>query len=459
MFFDNFSTNKVCLHKTDTLDRRNDLLRTYIVQLLGGEWQADPLEFNLLEDPYVLANFTPRGAAPEPGDLLIHEITQEYVFFISGNLCLTTNKQGKTQTTRSSDWVNACIAMRPLNENLYARQMGHPTEITSGGSGVPEAPLDGQQYGRQDANWTPILQASGGGIPYITNLSGTGTNADPFIVTDANIPTPIPQGFTFLFKPTVTRTGDAYARINGSANLRFIGSQFTTNAPGGSASDALSASTSLANTAYSLVTYDNNNTAVSPVWCLHVRDIFTGILPVWAGGTGRTTPITSRTPIIGGTTNVGPQRSMNVPTAPSVVAMDSSSTDPYWKPITDFGGGGGGSVALYEHNLVPLIPIPNATNILIKIYTTSNTPVSTTANLAALLLACGYTSGPYNMAASSGWYSTTTITGIASGVWVNSAGTTVSLYYAGQTAPGSVTDGSVTISNGTTWNDIVRQIL
>jgi hypothetical protein len=33
----------------------------------------------------------------------------------------------------------------------------------SGGGGIPEAPIDGKQYARKDANWSEVIATGGGG--------------------------------------------------------------------------------------------------------------------------------------------------------------------------------------------------------------------------------------------------------------------------------------------------------
>ena len=45
------------------------------------------------------------------------------------------------------------------------------------GGGIPEAPNDGEQYGRQNETWTPISQ-TGGGVDSVTGdgVGGTATN-------------------------------------------------------------------------------------------------------------------------------------------------------------------------------------------------------------------------------------------------------------------------------------------
>ena len=37
------------------------------------------------------------------------------------------------------------------------------SDITGGGGGIPEAPVDGKQYARKDADWSEVEATSGGG--------------------------------------------------------------------------------------------------------------------------------------------------------------------------------------------------------------------------------------------------------------------------------------------------------
>lgn len=49
---------------------------------------------------------------------------------------------------------------------------------SGGGSGIPEAPVDGQQYARQDAAWT-VVQSGGGSDISINDLTDVDTNTTP----------------------------------------------------------------------------------------------------------------------------------------------------------------------------------------------------------------------------------------------------------------------------------------
>lgn len=52
------------------------------------------------------------------------------------------------------------IPEAPLDGNQYGRQNGTWTQVTGGsGGGIPEAPVDGKQYGRQNGNWTEVKVA------------------------------------------------------------------------------------------------------------------------------------------------------------------------------------------------------------------------------------------------------------------------------------------------------------
>ena len=59
--------------------------------------------------------------------------------------------------------------MTTLNPREYKRCLGRRRRCcaNSGGSsnGIPEAPNNGKQYGRQSKNWTEILSGPGGGVP------------------------------------------------------------------------------------------------------------------------------------------------------------------------------------------------------------------------------------------------------------------------------------------------------
>ena len=50
----------------------------------------------------------------------------------------------------------------PIDGQTYGRK---DAGWVVGGGGVPEAPVDGQQYGRQSASWTVIPTSSGLTLP------------------------------------------------------------------------------------------------------------------------------------------------------------------------------------------------------------------------------------------------------------------------------------------------------
>jgi hypothetical protein len=49
-------------------------------------------------------------------------------------------------------------------------------EISGGGGGIPDAPNDGKQYGRQSKTWTEITHPIGGVAYYSVNVTSSGWN-------------------------------------------------------------------------------------------------------------------------------------------------------------------------------------------------------------------------------------------------------------------------------------------
>ncbi len=89
-----------------------------------------------------------------------------------------------------------------------------PETISSGGdSGVPEAPTDGRQYGRQNNNWTEIISTGGGG-----GDSGlwqqSGTTLEPVDGADnLRVPGTITGESTASFTGNITAGGYALAQL------------------------------------------------------------------------------------------------------------------------------------------------------------------------------------------------------------------------------------------------------
>ena len=63
--------------------------------------------------------------------------------------------------------VGGGLPEAPLDGQLYGRKSAAWVVVPGGSGGIPEAPNDGQQYGRQSLGWTVV--ATGGGIPEAPN--------------------------------------------------------------------------------------------------------------------------------------------------------------------------------------------------------------------------------------------------------------------------------------------------
>ena len=95
-----------------------------------------------------------------------------------------------------------------------------------GGGGIEEAPVDGKQYGREDAGWTEITGGGGGGFsgdyndltnkPDIPDSTNDLTNDSGFI-TAADVPSDtdeLTEGSTNKYFPEAPTDGKQYARQN-----------------------------------------------------------------------------------------------------------------------------------------------------------------------------------------------------------------------------------------------------
>ena len=88
-----------------------------------------------------------------------------------------------------------------------------PETISSGGGGVPEAPADGRQYGRQNDSWTEIISTGGGG-----GDSGlwqqSGATLEPVEGADnLRVPGTITGESTASFTGNITAGGYALAQL------------------------------------------------------------------------------------------------------------------------------------------------------------------------------------------------------------------------------------------------------
>lgn len=73
---------------------------------------------------------------------------------------LRSQMQRISQAILDIDITGGGVPEAPIDGEQYGRQDADWTVIAAGG-GVPEAPIDGQQYGRQDADWSVILPPGG----------------------------------------------------------------------------------------------------------------------------------------------------------------------------------------------------------------------------------------------------------------------------------------------------------
>jgi len=160
----------------------------------------------------------------------------------------------------------------------------------------------------------------------ITKTTGTAT---AYVVTDDRIPNPIPNGYTFSIIPHTSNSGSsATLNVNGTGAKELgvisYGSTY-------SMTNSIGASQITSNSPIMIRWNEFSNR-----W--EIVGMLRGTIPLNQGGTARTSH-TARTPIIGSTTGTGAERSMAAPTKPSAMCMDSATTDPYFKPLDEFGGG------------------------------------------------------------------------------------------------------------------------
>src|SRR5215471_4897672 len=71
----------------------------------------------------------------------------------------TTSVEQTLDQLGLDDWMLAEIF--PLKQDLRRAIMMRGPGVTGGGGGIPEAPTDGLQYGRQSAAWTQVVGGTG----------------------------------------------------------------------------------------------------------------------------------------------------------------------------------------------------------------------------------------------------------------------------------------------------------
>lgn len=103
---------------------------------------------------------------------------------------------------------------------IYAYDAGW--EVVAGGSGIPEAPEDGQQYGRQDGDWTVIESALSPELDLVTEAGAfTATVSD-----HSGRNRLILAGGDITFNTTGISAGQCY-NIRSTGALELIGSGVT----------------------------------------------------------------------------------------------------------------------------------------------------------------------------------------------------------------------------------------
>ena len=70
---------------------------------------------------------------------------------------ILSKAEGENATLRVTGLSEAVSSASP---NLCVNSSG-VLQRTTGGAGIPEAPVDGKQYGRQDAEWTEVTGGGG----------------------------------------------------------------------------------------------------------------------------------------------------------------------------------------------------------------------------------------------------------------------------------------------------------
>ena len=74
------------------------------------------------------------------------------------------------------------------------------SDITGGGGGIPEAPVDGKQYARKDADWSEVT--GGGSTPTPEDLVWEDKTADRVLGTEYTNTNSVPLYLQLLVKST-----------------------------------------------------------------------------------------------------------------------------------------------------------------------------------------------------------------------------------------------------------------
>lgn len=77
--------------------------------------------------------------------------------------------------------VGSGVPEAPADGKQYGRQDEEWSEIIHPASGIPDAPIDGKQYGRQSAAWTEIV--SGGGVNIVDVVIDSIPYTTPIVIT------------------------------------------------------------------------------------------------------------------------------------------------------------------------------------------------------------------------------------------------------------------------------------
>ena len=120
------------------------------------------------------------SGAPATGDLVQGELAVD----LTNKNLYSKDTSGNIVEISARD-----VSEAPVDGNQYARQDATWTEVTIPASGIPEAPEDGKQYAREDATWTEVVTPDTG-IPEAPEDGKQYARED---ATWTEVVTPIPE--------------------------------------------------------------------------------------------------------------------------------------------------------------------------------------------------------------------------------------------------------------------------
>lgn len=127
------------------------------IDVMESEWNGNTINipWEVLETPNRAVSFGIYGYIKNGDDIILAIPT---LYTSLGRVYLGTNPSGDESTDPSLPvWAQIQTEVDDLDDRVtYLEEHG-------GGGGIPEAPIDGKQYARQNGEWTEVQRASGQG--------------------------------------------------------------------------------------------------------------------------------------------------------------------------------------------------------------------------------------------------------------------------------------------------------